>query len=69
MSNQEDRIDQFEKLFIQKLDEVAVTRGKKPLEDREAKIISSRISGEIESAHDDIARIWNVISDLGVIMY
>ena len=39
-------------------------RGGKILQDRETKILSSKMNAEIETAHDDIAKLWKSISDL-----
>jgi hypothetical protein len=59
-----ERLYKFERLVIERLDDNQHLRTMKPLADREAKIISAKLNAEIESAHDEIAKIWKSVSDL-----
>ena len=41
-----------------------MSRTMKPLQDRETKIVSSKMYADIESAHDDIAKLWKSVGDI-----
>ena len=63
----EARNDHFEKLVISKLDELNSATSSisaRPLAERENKLQSVKVQGEINSLGDEISKMWKVIGEL-----